>query len=57
MLRIGGTVDFVRCYPADIEFLKNELRGVVIGEGRDRQEAMLDARQSVSWPTPAVALL
>lgn len=49
MLRIGGIVDFVRCHPAEIAFLKQELQGFVIGEGRDRQEAEMDACQSGLW--------
>ena len=49
MLRIGGIVDFVRCPPAEIAFLKQELQGFVIGEGRDRREAEIDARQSGLW--------
>jgi hypothetical protein len=49
LLRNGGIVDFVRCHPAAIAFLKQELQGFVIGEGRDRQAAERDARQSGLW--------
>ncbi len=51
MLRIGGVVDFVRCHPSEVEFLKHELNGFVIGEGCDGKEAAQDARQAGLLPT------
>ena len=49
MLRIGGILDFVWCCPEEIAFLKQELQGFVIGEGRNRQQAKIDALRSGLW--------
>jgi hypothetical protein len=49
IVRTGGSVDFVWCYPEEIACLKEILQGFVIGEGRDKQQAKMDALQSGLW--------
>jgi len=44
LLRVGGSVDAVRCPPEEIDALKDIMNAVVVGEGATKEEAIRDAR-------------
>jgi hypothetical protein len=53
LLRVGGTVDCVVCYPEEISTVARILNGFMIGEGGTRRDAELDARSTPYWPPAA----
>jgi hypothetical protein len=44
VLRIGGTVDSIVCNPRDASCVADILNGLIVGEGRTREEAIRDTR-------------